>query len=136
MTTPVRRRSWLEIRWRQFRSAPRPIVRAVAANVIVATVGAVLLIALDFASGGGSPSSGGSTATGGALRSAAVVLYVVVVAAVGSIATYLWVPLPTGGAGGRRRRTRWAAMLGFLASLPIAYIGLVLVYQVILPWIG
>ena len=128
--TEVRRRGWLEIRWRQFRSAPRPIVRAVTANVVVATVGAVLLVLY------GLVSSSGTTSPGGDLQGAAVVLYVLVVVGVGSIATYLGVPLPTGGAGGRRRRTPWAAMLGFFASLPVAYIGLVLVYQVILPLLG
>jgi hypothetical protein len=34
----VRRRSWLEIRWRQFRNAPRPVVRAVLSSLVVALV--------------------------------------------------------------------------------------------------
>jgi hypothetical protein len=125
----VRRRSWLEVRWRQLRSAPRPIVRAVAANVIVATLGGVALLSYDVAIGHG------ATLPGGDLRGGAIVAYVLLVVAVGSIATYLWVPLPSGG-GTRRRRTPWAGMLGFFASLPVAYIGLVLIYQVMRPWFG
>ena len=46
---PVRRRSWLEVRWRQFRSAPTPVVRAVAAGVGVATVLGLLLLGHDLA---------------------------------------------------------------------------------------
>ena len=35
---PSRRRSEVEIRWRQFRNPPRPILRAILSSLIVATV--------------------------------------------------------------------------------------------------
>ena len=43
------RRSWAEVRWRQFRHAPRPVVRAVAASLSVAIVLAILYVAYDVA---------------------------------------------------------------------------------------
>ena len=46
--------------------------------------------------------------------------------------TYLIVPQPT-GSGTRRTRTAWSAALGFFASVPIAYLVLVVVSQVIRP---
>lgn len=60
-----------------------------------------------------------------------VVLFVAVVIISGSVLTYLWVELPT-GASGVRRRSAWAAMLGFFAAVPIAYLALVVVFQVLL----
>ncbi len=126
---PVPERSWLAIRWRQLRSAPRPIVRAVSANVIVSVAGAIALLAYDVAL------TRGAALPGGDLRPAATALFVVAVMIVGSLATYLWVPLPS-GSGGRRRRTPWSAMLGLFASLPVAYLALVVAFQVIRPLLG
>ena len=125
----MRARSWLEVRWRQLRNPPPPVLRAVLVNVAAAAVGASLLLAYDVAltRGPGLP--------GGDLRALAFVAYVVAVVIVGSLLTYLWVPLPTGAAGGRRR-SPWSAMLGLLASLPVAYLGLVVAFQVIRPLIG
>lgn len=60
-----------------------------------------------------------------------IVLFVLVVVIAGSLFTYLWVELPT-GASGVRRRSAWAAILGFFASVPIAYLVLVVVFQVLL----
>ena len=37
------RRSWLSIRWRQLRNPPPPVLRAVVANLVVATLGAAAL---------------------------------------------------------------------------------------------
>ena len=51
-----------EIRWRQFRNAPRPVVRAVAASLIVAVVLALAYLAYDVAL------SRGATLPGGDLR--------------------------------------------------------------------
>jgi hypothetical protein len=124
-----RQRSWLEVRWRQFRNAPPPVTRAVAANLIVATLLAVPLLVYDLAI------RGGATLPGGDLRTAAVTLYVLAVIGAGSFWTYLWVPLPSGSSG-VRRRTAWSAALGALASLPIAYLALVLVFQVLEPALG
>jgi hypothetical protein len=45
----VRRRSWAEVRWRQFRHAPRPIVRAVLSSLIVAIVLGLGYLAYDVA---------------------------------------------------------------------------------------
>jgi hypothetical protein len=124
-----RQRSWLEIRWRQFRNAPPPVTRAVAANVIVAAALAVPLLAYDLAI------RGGATLPGGDLRTAAVTLYVLAVIAAGSVWTYRWVPLPSGSSG-VRRRTAWSAALGALAALPIAYLALVTVFQILEPALG
>lgn len=126
---PIRERSWLEIRWRQFRGAPRPVVRAVTANAVVATLGGACLLAYDVAV------DRGAVFPGGDLRTAAAAAFIVLVVVAGSLATYLWVPLPS-GAGGRRRRSAWSGMLGLFASLPVAYLVLVIVFQVIRPLIG
>ncbi len=123
----ARPRSWLEVRWRQFRNAPTPIVRAVAADLAVALVGALALLGVEALAGrrAGSP---------GDPRTLAVALYVLLVVGAGSLLTYLWVPTP-GGASGVRRRSGWSALLGFFAALPIAYLVLVVVYQVIGPFL-
>ena len=126
MSPPVRRRSELSIRWRQFRNAPRPVVRAVLASLVVAVVLGAAYLAYDVAL------ARGARLPGGDLRAAAVALDVVVVLVVGSLATYLVVPLPT-GSGGRIVRTPWSAALGFFAAVPIAYLVLVVVDQVLRP---
>ncbi len=123
---PVVRRGWLAIRWRQFRNAPRPVVRAVAANLVVATVLGVAYLAYDVAL------TRGARLPGGDLRTLAAVLDVAIVLGVGSTATYLLVPLPR-GSGDRVRRTGWSAALGFFAAIPIAYLVLVVVVQVLRP---
>jgi hypothetical protein len=115
-------RSWLEIRWRQLRNPPPPVLRAVLANLAVAVVGGLLLLAYDLLA----PADTLATL---------IVGYLIVVVSAGSLLTYLWVELPT-GASGVRRRSRWAALLGFFASLPIAYLVLVVVFQVIRPLLG
>jgi hypothetical protein len=125
----VPRRSWLSVRWRQFRHAPRPIVRAVAANLLVAGLGAAMLLAYDVAL------SRGASLPGGDQRLLAGAVYLVGVVVCGSLLTYLWVPLPS-GASGTRRRHLWSAMLGLFASLPIGYLALVAAFQVIRPLLG
>ncbi len=124
-----RERSWLEIRWRQFRHAPTPVWRAVVADAAVATVGGVLLLGYDLAL------DHRVSLPGGDLRTLAASLFVLLVVTVGTVATYLWVPLPS-GAGTRRQRTAWSGMLGFFASLPVAYLVLVLLFQVLRPLLG
>ena len=64
-----------------------------------------------------------------------IALYVVVVIAVGSVLTYLWVELPT-GASGEKRRSSWAGVLGLFAAIPIVYLVLVLLFQVVAPLLG
>jgi hypothetical protein len=126
---PVRQRSWAEIRWRQFRNAPRPVVRAVAASLSIAVVAAVVYLAYDVAI------SRGATLPGGDLRLLALVGYTALVLAAGSLVTYLVVPQPT-GSGTVRRRTGWSAALGFFAAVPIAWLVMIVALQVVRPWLG
>ena len=100
-----------------------------AANVVVSVAGVLGLLAYDVAL------SRGAALPGGDLRPAATAAFVLAVMVVGSVATYLWVPLPS-GSGGRRRRTPWSGMLGLFASLPVAYLALVVAFQVIRPLLG
>ena len=121
----VKHRSELEIRWRQTRNAPQPVVRAVAANLVVATIGGIILLLVDwladhgelpeFLAGIGPPA-----------------VYVAALLISGTVFTYLWVELPT-GVPGEKRRSLWAGMLGLFAAIPITYLALVVVYQVLRP---
>jgi hypothetical protein len=131
VTTPAppRRRSEFEIRWRQFRHAPRPIVRAVASSLIVAIALAIAYVAYDIAL------TRGADLPGGDLRTLAVAAYVVVVLASGSVVTWLVVPQPI-GSGGRVVRTPWSAALGLFAAVPISYLVLVVAVQVVRPLLG
>jgi hypothetical protein len=123
---PPRQRSWLEIRWRQLRNAPRPVVRAVASSLAVAIVLGAAYLAYDVAL------SRGASLPGGDLRVAAAVLYVVAVLIAGSLITWLIVPLPR-GSGARATRTPWSGALGLFAAIPIAYLVLVVAIQVLKP---
>ena len=125
---PVRRRSWAEVRWRQFRHAPRPVVRAVASSLVVAIVLAVAYLGYDVAL------TRGMVLPGGDLRALAATIYVAVVLIVGTVVTYLIVPQPR-GAGQVARRTAWSAALGFFASVPVAYLVLVAAVQIIRPFL-
>lgn len=117
------RRGWFEIRWRQFRRAPTPVVRAVLSSVAVAAVLGALYLAYDLAL------DAGADLPGGDLRVLAGFLFVSAVAILGSWLTYLVVPQP----GRPGRRSGWSAALGLFAALPIAYLALVLLFQVIKP---
>ena len=55
----VRRRGWFEVRWRQFRRAPRPVFRAVVTSLTVATVLGVAYLAYDVALDRGARLPGG-----------------------------------------------------------------------------
>jgi hypothetical protein len=123
---PPRRRGWLEVRWRQFRNAPRPVVRAVASSLAVAIVLGAAYLAYDVAL------SRGVSVPGGDLRVGAAALYVVAVLVSGSLLTWLIVPLPR-GSGTRATRTPWSAALGLFAAVPIAYLVLVVAIQVMKP---
>jgi len=128
MTQPgqVRRRSEVEVRWRQFRNAPRPVVRAVLSSLIVAVVLGLAYLAYDVAL------ARGAALPGGDLRVLFVTLDVVVVLVVGSVVTWLVVPQAT-GSGTRAVRSRWSAALGLFAAVPISYLVLVVVSQVLRP---
>ena len=123
---PIRRRSWGDVRWRQFKNAPRPVVRAVLSSLLVAIALGIVYLAYDLAL------SRGASLPGGDLRVLFVALDVVVVLATGSIVTYLVVPQPT-GSGDRAMRTAWSAALGFFAAVPVCYLVLVVAVQVIEP---
>lgn len=125
-TPAVRRRSWLEVRWRQFRSAPRPVVRSVLASLSVAVVLGAAYLAYDVAL------SRGAELPGGDLRAPLLVLDVALVVLVGSCVTYLVVPGPA-APDGRPARSWWSAALGLFAAVPIAYLALVVVLQVLRP---
>jgi hypothetical protein len=124
----VRQRGWLEVRWRQFRRAPTPIVRAVASSLGVALGLGALYLVYDVAI------TRGARLPGGDLRVLAAVAFVALVLGAGALLTYLVVPQPTGvGPRDRIIRSRWSAALGFFAAVPIAYLVLVVVVQVLKP---
>jgi hypothetical protein len=126
---PVRQRSWAEVRWRQFRNAPRPVVRAVLSSLFIALVLAALYLVYDVAVGRGADLPGGD------LRLLALAVYAALVLIVGTVLTYLIVPQPT-GAGTVRRRSGWSAALGFFAAVPIAWLVMVVTLQVVRPLLG
>jgi len=128
---PVRRRGWAEIRWRQFRNAPRPVVRAVLSSLIVAVILALAYLVYDVAL------ARGADVPGGDLRVLALAAYVTVVLVVGSVVTYVVVPQPTGaGSLGIRHRSGWSAALGFFAAVPIAYLVMIVTIQLVRPMFG
>ena len=123
---PVRQRSQVEIRWRQFRHAPRPVVRAVLSSLVVAIVLGLGYLAYDVAL------RRGAVLPGGDLRTLYLALDVLIVLVVGSVVTWLVVPQPR-GSGTTTTRSPWSAALGFFAAVPICYLVLVVVVQVIGP---
>jgi hypothetical protein len=102
------------------------VVRAVASSLVVAVVGALAYLAYDLAI------VGGADLPGGDLRLLFLAAYVVVVLAVGSLVTWLVVPQPT-GSGTRVVRSPWSAALGLFAAIPICYLVLVAVLEVLKP---
>jgi hypothetical protein len=101
-------------------------VRAVGANLVVAAVLGAVYLAYDVAL------TRGARLPGGDLRALFVALDVLLVLALGSVITYLIVPLPR-GSGHRVTRTAWSAALGLFAAVPVAYLVLVVVSQVLKP---
>jgi hypothetical protein len=125
----VRRRGFVEVRWRQFRRAPKPVFRAVMSSLVVAVVLGVAFLAYDIAL------DGGAGLPGGDLRLAVLAVYVTAVLVVGSVVTWLVVPLPTGAPGRRVTRTPWSLALGLFAAVPIAYLVLVVLHEILKPLI-
>jgi hypothetical protein len=123
----VRRRGWLEVRWRQFRRAPRPVVRAVGSSLSVALVLGLAYLAYDVAL------DRGAMLPGGDLRVLALSAYVAIVLVAGSLITWLIVPLPAGSGTRRVSRTPWSAALGLFAAVPIAYLVLVVLHEIVKP---
>jgi energy-converting hydrogenase Eha subunit A len=126
---PVARRSWAEVRWRQFRHAPRPVVRAVLSSLVIAVVLGLGYLGYDTAI------RHGAALPGGDLRTLYVVLDVAIVLVSGAVVTWLVVPQPR-GSGDRTTRSGWSAALGFFAAVPVSYLVLVVVVQVLEPLIG
>ena len=125
----VRRRSAVEVRWRQFRNAPRPVVRAVLSSLVVAIVLGLGYLAYDIAL------RRGVALPGGDLRTLYLALDVAIVLVVGSVVTWLVVPQPR-GSGTTARRTGWSAALGLFTAVPICYLVLVVVTQIVEPLIA
>ena len=123
----VRQRGWFEVRWRQFRRAPRPVVRAVASSLVIASALGVLFLVYDIAL------DHGADLPGGDLRLGFLVAYVLVVCLLGAFVTYLVVPLPTGGSTRGVTRTPWSFALGLFAAVPIAYLVLVVLHEIVKP---
>lgn len=122
MAASAPRRSWLSIRWRQFRNAPRPVVRAVGSSLAVALVLGVAVLAYDLS----------APATDVRGRTLVGLVYVLGVLVAGSFITWLVVPLPR-GSGARAVRTPWSAALGLFAAIPIAYLVLAVLFDVVKP---
>jgi hypothetical protein len=125
----IRRRGWAGVRWRQFRNAPRPVVRAVLSSLVVAIILGLGYLAYDVAL------RHGAVLPGGDLRTLYLVLDVFVVLVVGSVVTWLVVPQPR-GSGLSTTRSPWSAALGFFAAVPVCYLVLVVVAQVLAPLLG
>ena len=77
-----------------------------------------------------SPLRRGAVLPGGDLRTLYLVLDIVVVLVVGSVVTWLVVPQPR-GSGTATTRSPWSAALGFFAAVPVCYLVLVVVVQVL-----
>ena len=124
-----KQRGFFEVRWRQFRRAPRPVFRAVVSSLSVALVLGIAFLVYDIAL------DRGADLPGGDLRLAVLTLYVVLVLLVGSVVTYLVVPLPTGAGATRRTRTPWSLALGLFAAVPLAYLVLVVLHEIVKPFL-
>lgn len=123
----VRQRRWFEVRWRQFRRAPRPVFRAVVSSLTVAVLVGVAYLAYDVAL------DRGAQLPGGDLRLPFLTAYVAIVLVAGALITWLVVPLPTGSGTRRATRTPWSAALGLFAAIPIAYLVLVALHEIVKP---
>jgi len=118
----------------QLQHAPRPVFRAVFASGGSALIYTLIYLAYDLQVER-ALRDGTSTLNlfGGAdLRAEAAALLVLFTVVSGSVMTYLIVPQPT--ADGRAvQRSGWSAALGLFASLPIAYLALVVESQFLKP---
>jgi hypothetical protein len=102
------------------------VVRAVGSSLAVATVLGLAYLAYDVAL------TRGASLPGGDLRLLALALDVACVLVAGSLITWLIVPLPRGSEE-HVTRTVWSAALGLFAAVPIAYLVLVVVLQILRP---
>jgi hypothetical protein len=102
------------------------VFRAVLSSLSVAVACGVGYLAYDIAL------TRGASLPGGDLRALAVLVDVIVVLVSGSLVTYLVVPLPAGSSN-RVVRSPWSAALGLFAAVPICYLVLVVVVQILKP---
>jgi hypothetical protein len=117
-------RGFIARRIYQLRHAPRPVFRAVLANTGTGVLFALLYLAYDLL-----------VELNGAVddqRTSAVALVVIATMTAGTLLTYLIVPQPSADGRGSGR-SAWSAALGFFASLPVAYIALVVESQIVKP---
>ena len=127
-------RGFIGKRLYQLQHAPRPVFRAVLASGASALIYTVIYLAYDLQveraiRNGTSPLN----LLGGAdLRAEAAALLVIFTVVSGSLMTYLIVPQPTAD-GRSTQRSGWSAALGLFASLPIAYLALVVESQFLKP---
>lgn len=106
------------------------MVRAVASSLSVALVIGIVFLAYDISL------DRGATLPGGDLRLLFLAAYVTIVLVAGALVTWLVVPLPTGAGGRRAARTPWSAALGLFAAVPIAYLVLVVLHELVKPLVG
>lgn len=134
MANPPRPRGFIGRRLYQLMHAPKPVFRAVFANVSIATLltCAYLLYDLQVERALRSGADLGSVIGGSDLRTEAAALLVLGTVIFGSLLTYVIVPQPRADGSGSER-SGWSALLGFFASLPVAYIALVIESQLLKP---
>jgi hypothetical protein len=129
-----RSRGFIGRRIYQLLHAPKPVFRAVFSNVSVAALLTLAYLLYDLqverALRSGSDLSG--VFGGRDLRTEAAGLLVLGTVVFGSLITYLIVPQPRASGTGMER-SGWSAVLGFFASLPVAYIALVIESQFLKP---
>lgn len=99
-------------------------------SLVVALVLGIAFLAYDLAL------DRGARLPGGDLRLLALAAYVVAVCLAGAVVTWLVVPLPSSTGTGRRTRTPWSLALGLFAAVPIAYLVLVVLHELVKPLLG
>jgi hypothetical protein len=134
MTKRRRPRGFVGRRLYQLQHAPRPVFRAVFASGGSATIFSLLYLAYDVQVERALRDGGSLINVVGRadLRAEAAALLVLLTVVFGSLLTFLIVPQPTAD-GRSTQRSGWSAALGFFASLPIAYIALVVESQFLKP---
>ena len=104
-------------------------MRAFLSSLVVAAILGAGYLAYDLAI------RRGAVLPGGDLRALYLALDIAIVLLVGSGVTWLVVPQPR-GSGDRTTRSGWSAALGFFAAVPVCYLVLVLVVQILEPLLG
>ena len=134
MAKSRRPRGFIGRRIYQLLHAPKPVFRAVFSNVSVAALFTLVYLLYDLqverALRNGADLSG--VFGGRDLRTEAAALLVLGTVIFGSMITYIIVPQPRADGAGTER-SGWSAILGFFASLPVAYIALVIESQFLKP---